>query len=149
MRVITAIIISVVAAATACAEPRLPPMVQASIDETLKGCSKPKFEKGFVTRKDINGDGATDYILDHGYLSCDGAHNDCGSGGCTVEMFASLEGGEYSKAFTGLVQNYKFLKSDGYPAVYFTLHGLYCGKTGADVCHSTLYWNGSEFTPAH
>lgn len=53
-----------------------------------------KFEKGFMTRKDINGDGREDYTLDYGQFVCGGMHGMfCGSGGCTTTVFASSGSG--------------------------------------------------------
>lgn len=149
MRVVIAAIFSVLWLACANAAPPLPREVQAVVDDLLKDCSKPKFERGFITRKDINGDGIIDFILDHGYFTCDGSTIFCGSGGCTVKILASIKPEGYSDAFSGLVQDYKFTRSGNYPAIKFNLHGSYCGKAGSEVCQSILYWNGTSFTPAH
>ncbi len=80
--ILAAILISSAISATqAKAAQPLPPEVQSSIDEAMKDCDgKVKFEKGFLTRRDINGDGIEDFILDYGSFAC-GATRDtyCGS----------------------------------------------------------------------
>ena len=43
----------------------LPPAVQKAIAESRRGCKTVAIEKGFVTRKDINGDGRPDFVLNY------------------------------------------------------------------------------------
>ena len=128
-----------------------PPEVQASIDEVVQNCKeKPVFLKGFVTRRDINGDGVIDYILDLGRFSCgDNSILYCGSAGCVTTVFASLRNGKYIKVLDENVRGLEFERIGGVPAMILGLHGSACGKVGAEPCGSTLYWDGTNFTPAH
>ena len=50
----------------------LPPAVQKAIAENKRGCKTVAIEKGFITRKDINGDGRPDFVLDYESFTCDG-----------------------------------------------------------------------------
>ncbi len=133
----------------ASATPILPNEIQGAVNETLKDCKKPKFDKGYVSRKDINGDGRVDYVLDHNYFSCDGSNTFCGSAGCLIQIFISDGSEKYITAYSDWAQDYRFTRIRNYPAIKLTLHGSYCGKAGADECRSILYWNGSQFSPAH
>jgi hypothetical protein len=50
----------------------LPAPVQKEIAEAKRGCKTVAIEKGFITRKDINGDGRPDFVLDYESFICDG-----------------------------------------------------------------------------
>src|SRR5262245_9518466 len=128
----------------------LPPEVQSEINEGIKGCDeKVKFKKGFVTRRDINGDGIEDFILDYGYFVCGESSTwACGSGGCETQVFASLSDGKFAKVFDDVVQTIKFKRVRGRPAMLLGLHGSACGRAGYEACSATLYWNGEKFSPA-
>lgn len=128
----------------------IPPIVQSDIDGLIAECKadkeKPKFNKGFLTRKDINADGVEDFVLDYGAFSCGGmASIYCGSAGCVTVVFASLPGGSFVKAFDGNVQALSFVTVAGKPAIRLGLHGSSCGKVGAAECAATLVWNGKTF----
>ncbi|MGH7060107.1 MAG: hypothetical protein ACREFH_06970 [Stellaceae bacterium] len=129
----------------------LPPEVQSAINENVKSCdTKVVFEKGFVTRRDINGDGIDDFILDYENFGCGGNHTFfCGSAGCVTQVFASLSGGKFTKVLDDNVRGIKFEKVHGRPAMLLDLHGSACGKAGAEPCRKTLYWNGQNFSSAH
>lgn len=124
---------------------KLPAKVQSAINEQIKSCEgKAKFEKGFLTRRDVNGDGVKDYILNYEHFTCGGLHN-CGSAGCEMEVFASLPDGNFAKVLEGHVRDVKFKTVRGRPAMWVDLHGTFCGKSGADPCSETRYWNGKTF----
>lgn len=138
------------AATSTRAAPPLPSIVEARVKQDVKDCDThdAKFEKGFITRRDINGDGKEDYILDYGRFSCGGSHNFCGSGGCATVIYAS-RGSGYAMVMDDLVRGIQFKTIGGRPAMLLGLHGSACGKMGAAACGATLYWNGEKFSPAH
>jgi hypothetical protein len=150
--ILAAILISSALSATqAKAAQPLPPEVQSSIDDAMKDCDgKVKFEKGFLTRRDINGDGIDDFILDYGHFAC-GANISlyCGTAGCSTEVFASLSGGKFAKVLDENVRGIAFKTVRGRPAMLLELHGSACGKAGSAPCSETLYWNGEKFSPAN
>ena len=124
--ILAAILISSAISATqAKAAQPLPPEVQSWMDEAMKDCSeKVKFEKGFLTRRDINGDGIEDFILDYGYFACGGSRNTyCGSAGCSTEVFASLSGSKFTKVLDENVRGIEFKTVRGRPAMLLELHG--------------------------
>jgi hypothetical protein len=150
--ILAAILISSTIFATqAKAAQPLPHEVQSAIDEAIKGCDeKVKFEKGFLTRRDINGDGIEDFILDYGHFACGASLNPyCGSAGCSTEVFASLSGGKFTKVLDDNVRGIAFKTLRGRPAMLLELHGSACGKVGSAPCSATLYWNGEKFSPAN
>ena len=151
MRHSPVLLVMILASLPASAAAPLPPEVQASVNELLSDCKeKPAFTKGFVTRRDINGDGIEDYILDLGHFICgDNSTLYCGSAGCTTTVFASLPGGKYTKVLDDNVRGLQFKTLGGMPAMLLGLHGSACGKVGAEPCGETLYWNGTACTPAH
>jgi hypothetical protein len=130
----------------------LPPIVQAEIQDSKKSCEPDRATllAGFVTAKDINGDGRDDYILDYAKFQCgDSASFFCGSAGCLTQVFASLPGGAYAKVLDENVRRIRFAPVKGRPAMLLDLHGTACNKTGAAPCAMTLFWNGSTFSPAN
>jgi hypothetical protein len=152
MRFIVAAILAVSTATGALAGTKaLPPEVQAVIDDELKSCAeKVTFKKGFLTRRDINGDGIDDFILDYGRFACGGnSIAYCGSAGCLMTVFASLPNGKFAKVLDENVRSVDFKNVGGRPAMVLELHGSSCGKIGSQACGATLYWNGEKFSPAH
>ena len=134
------------------AQQGLPAPVSAAIEEAKKGCGSDKLslERGFVTRKDVNGDGVLDYVLDYGHARCEPTGTtSCGSAGCLTQVFASLDDGTFVKALDENVQDVQFRRVKGRPAMVMGLHGTACGRSGAAQCGTTLYWNGSRFSPAN
>jgi hypothetical protein len=93
----------------------LPSVVQRAISEQRRDCKTVAFEKGFVTRKDINGDGRPDFILDYGAFTCDGDRRSlCGSLGCSTQVFASLSDGTYLKVVDETVRKLTFREVQGW-----------------------------------
>lgn len=131
--------------------PPLPPEVKSEINEAIKGCDgEVKFEEGFVTRRDINGEGSA-VILDYGDVVC-GEYGDggfCGSAGCLTKVFVPNPDGTFTKVVDENVHAIKFGEASGRPAIFLELHGNECGRAGAEPCSATLYWNGEKFSPAN
>lgn len=142
------VIIAVCAAGRSHAD-AYPREVEAAIAEERASCgAKVEFEEGFVARRDVNGDGIDDYLLDFGKFSCDGnGLLYCGSAGCLTQLFASRPDGSFFDAFSSNVHDIEFKTVGGKPAMLLSLHGSACGKIGAAPCRKTLIWNGKAFKP--
>jgi hypothetical protein len=129
----------------------LPPQVEAAIVERRERCypEAASLKPGFITQRDVNGDGVDDYILDYDKFVC-GTHQSyfCGTAGCLTQIFASLPGGAFVKVLDENVREVRFTRIKGRPAIQVALHGGKCGRTDAEPCGVTLYWNGREFNPA-
>ena len=124
----------------------LPPAVQKAIAENKRDCKTVAIEKGFITRKDINGDGRPDFVLDYESFICDGNPRAfCGSIGCLTQVFASLPNGAYAKVFDDNVRRIDFREVQGRPAIVVGLPGFACGKDPTEVCEVVKSWNGSSF----
>ena len=133
--IVTAILIMFAISVTpANAAKPLPPEVQALINEDIKSCDgKVKFEKGFLTRRDINGDGVEDLILDYNNFICgENSYADCGNAGCLMVVFASLPDGTFVNVLSERVQGIEFKTVRGRPAMLLGYHGTACGRSGAD-----------------
>lgn len=125
----------------------LPPIVEAHMRNDAKECPShdARFEKGFVTRMDVNGDGQEDYILDYGKFLCGGSYSTfCGSAGCSTTVFASTANG-YNKVFDDNVRGIQFKMVRGRYAMVLGMHGSTCNRAGSALCGEVLYWNGSTF----
>ncbi|MGU3539010.1 hypothetical protein [Methylobacterium sp. A54F] len=145
---IAILLFGLVSFASIAAASGLPPLVEAEIAELKQDCSggKVTLEPGFLTRKDVNGDGIEDIILDYAAVRCgDSGSLYCGSAGCIAQVFAS-RGGGYVKVLNDNVRDLKFARVKGRPAMLLGLHGTACGKLGSAPCGVTLVWNGSKFT---
>jgi hypothetical protein len=130
----------------------LPPNIQAAIQESEKSCDEGHltFKPKFVERRDVNGDGIRDYILNYGETECGGsAMHFCGTGGCSTQVFASLDDGSFVMVLDENVRGLQFRRLSGRPAMIVDVHGAACGRVGAESCRKTLYWNGVEFSPAN
>ena len=126
----------------------LPPVAQAALAEQKAVCAPEtvSLDKGFETRRDINGDGVPDIILDYGAFRCgDSVSFFCGTAGCTQQVFASLPGGGYAKVLDDNVRELTFRTIKGRPAMVLSSHGSACGRSGAENCGTTLFWNGRTF----
>jgi hypothetical protein len=134
------------------AQQSLPQPIRAAIQSNQKYCDQGKFSTGrdFITRRDINGDGVRDYILNYEHVTCgESTTVYCGTGGCAFQVFASLQDGSYVKVMDDNAYNVRFERVRGRPAMIQILHGSHCGRAGADgACRSVTYWNGSDFSSA-
>jgi hypothetical protein len=135
-------------APTAHAKP-FPAQAQRYVDEVMSACrpSKVIFEKGFVKRDDVNGDGREDFIFNYENFGCaDGKTTEyCGSGGCKIAVVASTKNNSYAVAYEAQAYSVRFLQVKDRYAMTAAIHGMYCGKPGAEPCSKILYWNGQKF----
>lgn len=150
MRTLIITIAAVIVALPATAQvPSVPAVVQAALGEAVAQCDDEiVLEKGFIKQQDVNGDGVADFILDFNHYRCGGTRLNCGSGGCTLQVFASLNG-RHVKVIEDLVQAFRFGQIKGRPAVALGEHGSNCGRAGSERCAKVLYWNGFRFDPSN
>jgi hypothetical protein len=129
----------------------LPKPVQEAIEKNNKECdAKPGFVQGFLSTRDINGDGKPDYVLNYEHYRCgDNETLFCGTGGCQTEIFASDDDGNFVHVWDKLAQKVEFKTVGKRPAMTIYLHGSKCGRNNSERCSMTLYWNGEEFHPAN
>lgn len=148
---VAAVIFASAAGDRAPAQPGLPQIVKAAIEQSRQDCSgRSELKPGFIETRDINADGRADYILDYGHFQCgDNAGYFCGTGGCLTQVFTSLPDGTYVEALNENVRGLQFASVGGRPAMLLSLHGSACGRAGYEPCAMTLYWNGLRFSPAN
>jgi len=143
---------TLISVAMAQSQPKLPVEVQQQIDESRKDCEPDKavFQPGFITHRDFNEDGVDLYILNDEHLECGADLSSfCGSGGCSIQVFASNGDGKYAKVLDDLVQRVGFLHVKGRLAMHVDFGGAECGRANVEPCAETLFWNGSTFSPAN
>lgn len=144
--IVAALVASACLGSAASAEP-LPAPVRKAIDAASANCRPQKvtLEKGFVTTRDVNGDGIPDYVVNYESFRCgDSFTFYCGSAGCLTQVFAST-GGTYVKVLDENVEKIAFETVRGRPAILLGLHGSACGRPGVEPCGTTLVWNGTRF----
>lgn len=143
--VLHGLVLALVAAGTAtslAAQTELPPELRAAMDEAMADCTAmggtPEVLPAYVTRIDLNGDGADDFLTDLAGLQCTNAWSAfCGSAGCPVTAWLSQPEGRFSRFDFGHVQGFEFADTAGALPVLRTLHhGLFCGegRMGVDGC---------------
>ena len=141
-----------VASAWAQSSQDVPPVVAAAITEAQQACEPEshKLEPDFIIVKDVNGDKVQDYILDYDKFKCgDNPNFFCGTAGCLMQVFVSVDDGQYTMALDQNVRHLQFKRVKGRAAMVLSLHGSACGRVGAAPCKATLYWNGATFSPAN
>jgi hypothetical protein len=107
------------------------------MENNLKECEageKPLYSPGFLTIRDINGDGKPDYILNYDYFQCGERESIfCGTGGCLTDIFASDEEKGYVPVWNKLARKITFLTVSKRPAMRIELHGSLCGATAPNA----------------
>lgn len=102
---------------------------------------------GAVTRRDPDGDGRPDLLLDMRKARCDGVYTPfCGSAGCPLLIFVQDAGGKLSLIFDGLVRSYRISGSGWRKRMLFRLHGGFCGRGGTDPCSRRVRISGRPFS---
>jgi hypothetical protein len=152
MRLLLCLALVVLASSPARAQENLPAEIAAAFKETGKDCEgKITTKKGFVLRRDVNGDGEPDYILNYEHVECDEFKTMfCGTGGCHRQVFVTIGDGKYLNVMDRTAYTVKFARQKGLPAMIQDLHGGNCGRSGGQgPCRSITYWNGEAFTPAY
>ncbi|MGU3402178.1 hypothetical protein [Methylobacterium brachiatum] len=144
--IIPAVAAAILLGSAASAGP-LPAPVRKAIDEATANCRPQKvtLDNGFVTTRDVNGDGIPDYIVNYEAFRCGESFTFyCGSAGCLTQVFVST-GGTYATAVNENVEKIAFETVGGRPAILLGLHGSACGRPGVEPCGTTLVWNGTRF----
>lgn len=119
----------------------LPPPVMQARKEAIETCvsGKVTFGPNYIQTADFNGDGELDYVLDEGGLGCKGAGNpNCGSGGCSVEVYVSTPQGYRSADLQRLAFKASIVRNAGKPPILVLV-----GRHGTD----RYRWDGNKFQP--
>jgi hypothetical protein len=137
------------------AEPR-PPTILDHLAELDRSCREvggtPRESAGLVRAEDLNGDGAPDFVVDHGAYGCeDAASIFAGTAGSPVVVFASLPGGDFKEAWSNYAYGVEI--EPGPPAkAWIELGGAPCGQRGTVIhatmlaCSRALVWDAAERT---
>lgn len=144
--IVPALVATALLASSASAQ-TLPLPVRKAIGEATASCRPQKvtLDKGFVTTRDVNGDGIPDYVVNYEAFRCGESFTFyCGSAGCLTQVFAST-GGTFVKVLDENVEKIAFETVGGRPAILLGLHGSACGRPGVEPCGTTLVWNGTRF----
>ena len=104
-------------------------------------------EPGAVQSADLTGNGRTDYIVDFNFIRCERlASPYCGTGGCELSIVVALPRGKFREVFHQQVLRYEIEPSDGsMRTIRFDLHGVFCGKTGPELCRKRQLITGQRF----
>ncbi len=104
----------------------VPSIVAGAIKEAQQACEPEshKLETDLITWKDVNGDKVKDYILNYDKFKCgDDPNFFCGTAGCLMQVFVSVDDGEYTLVLDRNVRRLQFTQVKGRPAMLLSLHG--------------------------
>lgn len=124
----------------------VPAQISVYRDEVFAECRSaggtPSALDGFILERDLNGDGAYDYVVNLHALNCENAYSYfCGSAGCPVRVWTSGRQG-HSVAWSGYAQEISW---DG-PIMIAYLHGQFCNppRSGFDGCEVRISFDGAS-----
>ncbi|HEY6256992.1 MAG TPA: hypothetical protein VIY51_14490 [Xanthobacteraceae bacterium] len=87
-----------------------------------------------VIRRDLNGDGRDDYIIDLHQATCEPGPGLSTTAGSILIILVARPRGHFVRVFRGPVRGYEIEDGNGPLTIRFQLHGAYCGKVGNDRC---------------
>ena len=135
----------------AAAQP-LPQPVAAQQAEWFAECrsfgGRPEAGPEFVTREDLNGDGAPDYILSVNGMDCGGAASAlCPGQACPLALFLSGPGG-YRRAYLNTVHGWELDRSTTPPTLVAMWLSSHCGRRPGtqDGCSARYAISGQSVT---
>jgi hypothetical protein len=130
---------------------QLPMAVQKALADYLAICTEvggqPDAAAG-VWRRDLNGDGITDYVIDGHAITCKGAYTAWGDRAKQVSVFTGDSAGEGALAFDGLTWGVS-LEGDPDATLWLGVSSEACGKPAAadfaseSFCERPLQWNSA------
>ena len=101
---------------------------------------------GYRTTRDLNGDGADDFLTDLARLECGGAWSAfCGSSGCPVAAWLSEAGGGHVRFDFGRLLGFELREADPLPALVARYAAPFCGGDVVDSCTRT--WTFASNSP--
>lgn len=134
------------AAGAAVAEP--PPALIEATETASAACTAlggtPRIVAGYETTRDLNGDGADDFVTDLSRLECAGAWSAfCGPSGCPVTAWLSSPGGP-ERFDLGRLLGFEIEDGAPLPALVARYDAVYCGES-LDGCTRT--WRFASNAP--
>jgi hypothetical protein len=141
-----------VSAAPNSVQAKLPEIVEQAVSKKLAeaACSTRTIPVEAVLAIDLNGDRIPDYVLQYDSIPCNGnslGHElgECGTGGCSVEVWMSGNGTWKMMDF-GVVRGVSAGKLlEGRNTLLIATHGSTCGQDGYKSCFYAVWWNGERF----
>lgn len=122
----------------------LPPEIKQVMSDASKECGGPT-QSDFITLLEIVGLKSPAYIFDYGKACTSHRSGWCGSGGCLLSVYATINGSTYSEVLHTLTRAYQFRNADDRTYTDLTLSGIGCGKMNAENCPVTLQFDGRRF----
>jgi hypothetical protein len=110
-----------------------PPALIEATEESARVCTAlggtPAILDGYETVRDLNGDGADDFVTDLARLECGGAWSAfCGSSGCPVSVWLSRPDAPHDRFDLGRLTGFEIRDADPLPALVATYAPIYCGE---------------------
>jgi hypothetical protein len=148
MRPFAPLVLVAFLASPAAAEP--PPILIEATEAATAVCTalggKPRLLEGYETSRDLNGDGADDFVTDLSRLECADAWSAfCGPSGCPVTAWLSSPDGSFDRFELGRLTGFEIRDETPLPALVAHYAAVYCGQS-LDDCTRT--WHFDTNAPA-
>ncbi len=88
--------------------------------------------------------GGTAYVIDTQHLGCT---TYCGTAGCVIEIWAQIDGA-WKNIFSENVRSWRLTEQADQPTLHLALHGIACGRIGAETCRKTLTYRDGGWRQA-
>jgi hypothetical protein len=134
------------------AEAQLPEAVRLVVSNKLRqaGCSSKNIPSKAVLAVDLNGDRIPDYVIEYDLIPCNEtslaqALENCGTGGCSVEIWMSRND-TWQMVDLGVLRGIEEGKTlEGHKTLLIATHGSSCNQVGYKSCFYAIWWIGEKF----
>ncbi|KAF0178779.1 MAG: Uncharacterized protein FD124_3002 [Alphaproteobacteria bacterium] len=100
--------------------------------------------KGLFATADLTSQAAPDIIVDY---SAAPSQRYCGTGGCPLQVWVKIGAAPYRLAFDIQALGHSIETGANRTWLATQLHGVHCGRTGADACAYAFEWSGAADQP--
>jgi hypothetical protein len=113
-------------------------------------CSATTIPEAAIIRVDLNGDHISDYVIEYDSIPCNNtslaqALQECGTGGCSVDIWLSRNSSWQLVVSDVLRGIEKGKPHEGRDTLLIATHGVSCNQVGYKSCFYQTWWNGQKF----
>lgn len=129
-----------------------PPALIEATEAASRVCTAlggaPAILDGYQSVRDLNGDGADDFVTDMARLECQDAWSAfCGSSGCPVTTWLSRPDGGHDRFDLGRLLSHEILEGEPLPALVARYAAIYCGESLDDCTRTWIFKSNAPEEP--
>lgn len=142
-------LVALALAVSGCAPAFAPPQevrdaVSARLSEGRLDAAIALRAKGLFATADLTSQAAPDIVVDYSVAP---SQFYCGTGGCPLQVWVKTGTAPYRLAFDIQVLSHSIETKGSRTWLATELHGVHCGRTGADACAYVFTWDGAADAP--